>query len=113
MNGRLRMKEEGRICHSPLEYRNEDELMEYAICHKKEQSKTRCVKGHFVCNACHISGVDRIIGICRKETPKNPVEIVTGLMSEPFCHMHGPEHHIMAGCAFLTVYKFAGWLGCI
>lgn len=102
------MKEECLICHSPLEYRNEDALMECAICHKKEQSKTRCVKGHFVCNACHISGVDSIIGICRKETSKNPVEIVMKLMSEPFCHMHGPEHHIMVGCALLTAYKNAG-----
>ncbi|MBQ0101787.1 MAG: SAM-dependent methyltransferase, partial [Firmicutes bacterium] len=26
----------------------------------------------------------------------------------PFCHMHGPEHHIMVGAALLTAYKNAG-----
>ena len=26
----------------------------------------------------------------------------------PFCHMHGPEHHVMVGAALLTAYKNAG-----
>ena len=26
----------------------------------------------------------------------------------PFCHMHGPEHHIMVGSALLTAYHNAG-----
>lgn len=29
-------------------------------------------------------------------------------MDQPFCHMHGPEHHIMVGAALLTAYKNAG-----
>ena len=29
-------------------------------------------------------------------------------MDLPFCHMHGPEHHIMVGSALLTAYKNAG-----
>ena len=29
-------------------------------------------------------------------------------MSMSFCHMHGPEHHIMVGAALLTAYKNAG-----
>ena len=29
-------------------------------------------------------------------------------MALPFCHMHGPEHHIMVGSALLTAYKNAG-----
>ena len=44
------MKDECLICKAPLEYLNEDSLMECAICHKKESSKTRCVNGHYVCN---------------------------------------------------------------
>lgn len=35
------MKEECLICMAPLEYLNEDVLMECAICHKKEYSKAR------------------------------------------------------------------------
>ena len=37
------MKEECLICKAPLEYLETDVLMECEICHKKENSKTRCV----------------------------------------------------------------------
>lgn len=30
------------------------------------------------------------------------------MMDESFCHMHGPEHHIMVGAALLTAFKNAG-----
>ena len=82
--------------------------MECAICHKKEPSKTRCIKGHYVCNDCHTKGVDSIIGICLGESSKSPIEIIQKLMAQPFCHMHGPEHHIMVGASLLTAYKNAG-----
>ena len=29
-------------------------------------------------------------------------------MSLEFCHMHGPEHHVMVGASLLTAYKNAG-----
>lgn len=102
------MKEECLICGAPLEYLQKDELMECVLCHRKENSKTRCVKGHYVCNDCHTSGMDGIIGLCLEEKSKNPVEIIEKLMSQPFCHMHGPEHHVMVGAALLTAYKNAG-----
>ena len=44
------MRDECMICKSPLVYLATDEEMECAICHKKENSKTRCVNGHYVCN---------------------------------------------------------------
>ena len=46
----MNMKDECLICSEILEYLEQDELMECAICHKKENSKTRCVNGHYVCN---------------------------------------------------------------
>ena len=30
------------------------------------------------------------------------------MMDQPFCHMHGPEHHVMVGAALLTAYHNAG-----
>ncbi len=102
------MKEECLICKAPLEYLEADEPMECAICHKKENSKTRCVNGHYVCNDCHTSGMDAIIGLCLKETSTNPIEILEKMMAQPFCHMHGPEHHVMVGSALLTAYQNAG-----
>lgn len=102
------MKEECLICKAELEYLQEDILMECVICHKKETSKTRCVNGHYVCNECHTKGMDSIISVCMNETSKNPVDIIRKMMSLPFCHMHGPEHHVMVGASLLTAYKNAG-----
>ena len=85
------MKDECIICGSPLKYLENDELMECAICHKKENSKTACVKGHYVCNECHTQGMDSIVGVCLAETSKNPVEIIQKMMALPFCHMYAPS----------------------
>lgn len=102
------MNDECLICKAPLAYLETDEEMECAICHKKERSKTRCVNGHYVCNDCHMAGLDSIIALCMASSSKNPIEIVQNMMSLPFCHMHGPEHHVMVGAALLTAYKNAG-----
>lgn len=102
------MSAECIICKAPLEYLGKEEEMECAICHKKEKSKTRCIKRHYVCNDCHTKGIDTIIGICLNTYSKDPVEIIRMMMAAPFCHMHGPEHHVMVGSALLTAYKNAG-----
>ncbi len=102
------MKEECLICRAPLEYLLEDEEMECAICRRKEKSKARCINGHYVCDACHTAGIDSIFGVCLSETSKDPVGILNRLAALPFCHMHGPEHHIMAGAALLAAYRNAG-----
>ena len=102
------MKEECLICKAPLEYLETDEIMKCAICHKEEKSKTRCVEGHYVCNECHTAGMDTIIGLCLKEISKNPIVIIEKMMKQPFCHMHGPEHHVMVGSSLMTAYKNAG-----
>ena len=102
------MKEECLICKAPLQYLDTDEVMECAICHKKQNSKAKCANGHYVCDECHTSGIDEIISICSDSKSANPVEILETMMSMPSCHMHGPEHHTMVGCALLTAYKNAG-----
>ena len=102
------MKDECLICGAPLVYLETDETMECEICHKKENSKTRCVNGHYVCSECHTAGMDAIVGVCLAETLKDPAAIIEKMMAMPFCHMHGPEHHVMVGAALLTAYKNAG-----
>lgn len=105
---KIKKRDECLVCKAPLEYLNEDIIMECALCHKSENSKTRCINGHYICNQCHTQGIDVIFGLCLKEPSKNPVEIINKMMKQPFCHMHGPEHHIMVGMALLTAYKNAG-----
>lgn len=102
------MREECLICQAHLEYLETDELMECELCHRQDMSKTRCVNGHYVCNECHTKGVDSVVGYCIKETSKNPIEVLENMMAMPFCHMHGPEHHILVGAALLTAYYNAG-----
>lgn len=102
------MREECLICKAPLEYLEADVLMECAICHRKENSKTRCIHGHYVCNQCHTEGLDAIIGLCLEERSADPIAIIEKMMDMPFCHMHGPEHHVMVGAALLTAYRNAG-----
>ena len=102
------MKEECLICKAPLQYLTEDEIMECAICRRKELSKTRCIHGHYVCSDCHTEGMDAIFSVCLSETSTDPMKIIRRMMDMPFCHMHGPEHHVMVGAALLTAYKNAG-----
>ena len=102
------MKDECLICGAPLKYLKNDEQMECAICRKKENSKTVCVNGHYICSECHMQGMDSIVGVCLAEKSKDPIVIIKKLMALPFCHMHGPEHHVMVGSALLTAYKNAG-----
>lgn len=82
--------------------------MECELCHRQEISKTRCINAHYVCNEYHTKGMDAVIGYCLNETSKNPIEILDYMMSLPFCHMHGPEHHTLVGSALLTAYRNAG-----
>lgn len=102
------MKEECVICKEPLEYLETGEVMECCICRKKEVSRARCVKGHYVCDECHRKGIDEIIGLCLGESSGDPVYLLEKMMDQEFCHMHGPEHHVMVGAALLTAYRNSG-----
>lgn len=102
------MNEECLICKKPLVYTETDEMMECALCQKRESSKTKCVDGHYICNDCHTKGMDALIRVCLQSDSKNPIAIIRQMMRLPFCHMHGPEHHVMVGAALLTAYKNAG-----
>lgn len=100
--------EECLICKERLIYLEEAERMRCAICHKVELSNCRCANGHYVCSECHMAGMDSIFGVCLQETSCNPMDILHKLMQLPFCHMHGPEHHVLVGASLLTAYRNAG-----
>jgi len=101
-------EDECLICGQPLCYLDRDEQMICAVCGKTQPSKTRCVSGHFVCSECHMSGLGSITAVCLAQKSSDPVQVLKTLMALPFCHMHGPEHHVMVGAALLTAYKNAG-----
>ena len=101
-------KENCLICGAPLEYLLTDEAMTCALCGKKEPSKTRCTEGHYVCNECHTQGMDHMMSLCLQHQGRDPMALLQQLMAQPWCHMHGPEHHVMVGAALLTAYRNAG-----
>lgn len=103
-----KQSDECLICGAPLEYLDQPVEMECAICHKKYVNNVHCKNGHYVCDECHTSGVDAIVGLCLEEKSTDPVEILEKMMSFPTCHMHGPEHHVMVGASLLTAYHNAG-----
>ena len=49
-----------------------------------------------------------ISAACLKEKDTDPIAIAIRLMSIPEISMHGPEHHMLDGAAFLTAYHNAG-----
>ncbi len=102
------MTEECLICKAPLVYLDREKTMECVICHKKEPSNTQCSEGHYVCNECHMNGLDMIIEVCLNSDSRDPIAIFEELVALPFCHMHGPEHHTIVGSTLLTAYYNAG-----
>ena len=96
------------ICGSELVYLDSETEMTCAICGKSFMSRARCGKGHYVCDGCHTKGMDTVVRICLSEASRNPIEILDKLMSQEFCHMHGPEHHVLVGASLLTAYRNSG-----
>lgn len=96
------------ICKEPLIYLETAEQMTCVLCGKTESSNCRCSNGHYVCSECHMSGMDSFLEVCLNDPSRNPIEILQKLMHLPFCHMHGPEHHILVGASLLTAFKNAG-----
>lgn len=50
----------------------------------------------------------RIKEICLRQKSTNPVEIAGIIMKDSLIKIHGPEHHIIDGAAFLTALHNAG-----
>ena len=74
------MKEECLICKAPLVYLDREKQMECVICHKTELSNTQCGEGHYVCNECHIKGLDTIMDVCLNMDAADPIDIFEQLL---------------------------------
>lgn len=97
------------LCGQPLEYLAEPELMTCAVCGRQEMSTVRCTGGHYICDACHASPAYAVITyICMHTSSADPIAIANEIMNSDTVHMHGPEHHVLAGSALLAAAKNAG-----
>lgn len=52
--------------------------------------------------------IEIIKKICLEEKSQDPIDIAKKIMKNPNINMHGPEHHILDGAAFLTAMHNAG-----
>ena len=97
------------ICGAPLRYLECAREMTCAICGKICLSNAECIHGHFVCDDCHSTPAAVVIrSIALAASEKDPFVIATAMMKSPAVHMHGPEHHILAGASLLAAYRNAG-----
>ncbi len=101
------MADECLICGKPLQYFTQDKPMTCTLCGKTEPSTACCEAGHYVCNDCHTQGIDTVLSLCLAHKGTDPGVLLLQLMAQPFCHMHGPEHHILVGASLLTAYYHA------
>ena len=97
------------VCGKALKYYETSRKMKCVYCGKIFESNASCEDGHYVCDSCHSAkGIDAVISYCMESKSKNPIEMLTDMMADPYVYMHGPEHHIMVGASLIAAYKNAG-----
>lgn len=96
------------ICGSPLQTLSENHSAQCALCGQAFESAIGCIDGHYICDDCHAMGADSVVWYCMLDTCADAVQVFEHIVSMPFCHIHGPEHHIIVGAALLTAYRNAG-----
>lgn len=93
------------ICGKELIYLEKPEKLSCFYCQKACDTSSRCIRGHFVCDACHrLSADDLIEEYCMNTDLKDPLTIAVVLMRNPAIKMHGPEHHFLVPAVLLAGY---------
>ena len=97
------------VCGSPLEYLDREVERICTYCNKKMTTQTLCVKGHFVCDACHThDGLDAIRQLCLSSTETDMISLLDNIRRHPAVPIHGPEHHAMVPGIILSTYRNLG-----
>jgi len=75
-------------------------------CGFKAKEDYVCGKAHYICEKCRIANPkDLILNTCKTSKEKNSLKLAILLMKHPAIHMHGPEHHYIAGCTILAALR--------
>lgn len=97
------------ICGKPLVYFEEGRKMTCSRCKKEALGYAQCQAGHFICDDCHMQlGIASILSACKESKEQDPIALFEEIAQDPNIHMHGPEHHVLAGAALLTAYSNCG-----
>ncbi len=93
------------ICNAELTYHEKSEPKTCYICNNVVNTNTKCINGHFVCDACHeMEGFDYIDAVCSNSKSINPLALANFIMSNTNIKMHGPEHHFLVPAVLITCY---------
>lgn len=93
------------ICGEELIYNDIARPMECSFCGEISETRTKCSKGHFICDRCHSLGAnDFIEEYCINSISKDPLGMASDIMKHPAVKMHGPEHHFLVPAVLFTAY---------
>ena len=91
------------ICGKPLVYFDGAVRKKCVICGREFDANCACEDGHFVCNDCHSAGaLSFLVPVLMKTEENDPQKILESVMKDEKVHLHGPEHHVLAGSSPLS-----------
>ena len=96
------------ICGKPLQYFEQEKMLECRICHKIKPANAACEDGHFVCDECHAGGGAEILDFLMNSREKDPIALYLQVCGLPSVHLHGPEHHSIVPCVLMTAFCNCG-----
>jgi hypothetical protein len=93
------------VCGGELVYSPIDKTLACFYCGTPRATNAACVKGHYVCDACHSGTANDIIEHYCVSTPSvSPLSSAMAMMKHPAVKMHGPEHHFLVPAVLLAAF---------
>ncbi|SHE42522.1 Radical SAM superfamily enzyme, MoaA/NifB/PqqE/SkfB family [Desulfacinum infernum DSM 9756] len=105
----LRRRSGCMVCGEPLSYESSEALQTCIYCEGRFLSSARCVKDHFVCDACHSRDALAVIEhLCLSSTETDLIALMDKIRRHPAMPVHGPEHHALVPAVVVAAYRNAG-----
>jgi len=93
------------VCGEELIYSPIDNTLACFSCGTMRATNATCIKGHFVCDACHSETANGIIErYCASTTSLSPLSSAMAIMKHPAVKMYGPEHHFLVPAVLLSAF---------
>lgn len=97
------------VCGAPLVYREEERPSRCHFCQEILPANTICVRGHFVCDACHTTETLAVIEhLCQSTLETDLIALLQEMRQHPAIPRHGPEYHLLVPAVILTAYRNLG-----
>ncbi|ROQ90141.1 DUF5714 domain-containing protein [Desulfosoma caldarium] len=105
----LRRRSGCMVCGEPLCYAPSERLQTCTYCGDRFLSSAHCVKGHFVCDACHSGDALAVMEhLCLSSNETDLILLMDKIRRHPAMPVHGPEHHALVPAVIVTASRNAG-----